>query len=100
MRRYYIDSAGVARPAPDGQWVYYSTDVEPLEREIEALRGSLSLAEEGLANYAQENAALRGFLDQFQELLALDPENHPGTDLGRLMLEVGEYGLHPGAQHE
>lgn len=66
-----------------------------MAHENERLRGELSLAEEGLANYAQENAALRGFVERFQELLALDDENHPGTDLGRLMLEVTEFGQHP-----
>ena len=37
--------------------------VEDDQAEIAQLRGSLSLAEEGLANYAQENAELRRCLD-------------------------------------
>lgn len=48
-----------------------------------------------LSQRLQEKEELQRFLERFQELLALDPENHPGTDLGRLMLEVGESFPHP-----
>ena len=44
MKRYDIDSTGVSRPAPDGHWVYYSTDVEPLEKENERLRAEILAA--------------------------------------------------------
>lgn len=42
----------------EGVWVR-SESAQTLEQENEQLRGTLSLAEEGLANYAQENQQLR-----------------------------------------
>lgn len=38
----------------------------------------------------QQVEELKELLARFKELLDLDPENHPGTDLGRLMLEAAE----------
>ena len=58
MKHYDIDSTGRPWETKNGLWVS-SQDVEQLEKENERLRGNLSLAEEGLANYQQENAQLR-----------------------------------------
>lgn len=60
------------------------------ETTIKHLAYQLGEVEQRLASAAEENERLRGFVERFKELLDLDPENHPGTDLGRLMLEVSE----------
>jgi hypothetical protein len=51
---YYKDEAD------DGEWVLY----EDAQVEIAQLRGTLSLAEEGLANYAQELAQIKRSREQ------------------------------------
>jgi hypothetical protein len=59
--------AAKPNPASNPAWANTHMDVGVLLAEIDQLRGSLSLAEEGLANYAQENERLRAALVSIQD---------------------------------
>lgn len=72
-------------PAENPAWANTHMDVGVLLTEIDRLRGILSLAEEGLANYAQENAKLTNRIEDYRQLLRMTT-----TESERLVREENE----------